>query len=633
MIPIKTLISMDKATLSKSEADAITLVSTEFQQWRNATAFVTSKIAFNVRVLLETLRKNYYGIFDEPNDPSTGQKKIWIPLTESVVDSIVKNIDLDSKDINIRAKRPGAVGLASFIRSLVKNELEEIGFGEMLDEMERFLCVDGTVVWKTYIVNNGKEKEIKVKRVDLLNFFLDPTASNVQDTTVIERAVMTVDEIKSMDGWEHTDDLIGANVSRNDSQLAGSSTLQVAGDLVEVFERWGLMAKSMITGNADDKELIHGHIVVSGTNGTPNRVHLIEENTEEDGEGNVIKPYEECWYMKGLNRWHGRGPAEKIMMLQIYMNTIMNIRITRSKVAQLGIFKIRKNSGITPQMLSKLAANGVISVNDPSDIEQMVMQEASQASYQDEQNISSWAAKVTSAFESITGEGLPSSTPATNAVIENRMAQSQFVMVRKGVGMFLQRWLTRHYLPKLAKTITKGDITRMTGEMDDIKNFDNTLANGMVKAKVDEMVAAGQIPTVDQIKNEKERVKARLASTGNERFIEIMKSPDMTEYDVAIDITNEEIDKGVLVQNLMQAMTIAGTIPDSGVDISAVLSQVFDIMGLDSTNLKKKEAALPQQPAPQPAGQMPPQQPQGQPGQTPMEGATLQKITTSANTL
>lgn len=619
---------MDKAILSKIEQDAITLVNGEYQQWRDATAFVTTKIAFNIRVLLETLRKNYYGIFDEPNDPSTGQKKIWIPLTESIVDSIVKNIDLDTKDINIRAKRPNAIGLTSFVRSSVRNKLEEMSFGDLLDEAERFLCVDGMFVWKTYLTNENGKKEIKVKRVDLLNFFIDPTASSVQEATTIERAVMNVEELKSMDGWENTEDVVGANVSRNDALLTGSSVaLTGKSDLVEVFERWGLMPKSFITGNADDKEMINGHIVVSGMNGTVNRVHLIEENTETDSEGNIIKPYEECWYMKALNRWHGRGPAEKIMMLQIYLNTIMNIRINRSKIAQLGIFKIRKNSGITPQMLSKLAANGVIAVNDPSDIEQMVMQEASSASYNDEENISSWAGRVTSAFESVTGEQLPSSTPATNAVIQNRMAQSQFVMVRKGVGLFLQRWLKRHFIPKLAKTLSKGDIIRMTGEIEDIRNFDNLMANGLVKQKVDEMVAQGQIPTPEQVLSEKERVKARLSANGPERFIEIMKKPEMSEYDVAIDITNEEIDKGVLVQNLMQALNIAGSIPDSGVDVAAVIGQVFDIMGLDSSNVKKKDQSLP----PQEAQQV--QAPQVQQDKTSKEANTIQKLTTSANTL
>jgi hypothetical protein len=313
------------------------------------------------------------------------------------------------------------------------------------------------------------------------------------------------------------------------------------------------------------------------------------------------------------------------MMLQVYLNTIMNIRIARSKVSQLGIFKIRKNSGVTPQMLSKLATNGAITVSDMSDIEQMVMQEASAASYTDEQNISSWAGRVTSAFESVTGEQLPSSTPATNAVIQNRMAQSQFVMVRKGMGLFLQRWMKRHYLPKLAKTISKGDISRMTGEIEDIRKFDDLLANGLVKRKVDEMMAEGIVPTRDQVLNERDRVKAQLSVNGPERYIEIMKSPDMTEYDVAIDITNEEIDKGVLVQNLMQAMNIAGSIPDSGVDIGAIIGQVFDIMGLDSSNLKKKDA--------QPAPQQTMQAPQSVPTGTPKEAATIQSITTQANTL
>ncbi len=625
---------MAKSTNSASEAAAIALVSSEYAQWKDATAFVTPKIAFNVRVLLETLRKNYYGIFDEPTDPATGQRKIWIPLTESVVDSIVKNIDLDSKDVNIRAKRPNAVGLASFVRSLVKNELDNIGFGEMLDEMERFLCVDGTVVWKTYVTGDGRERRIRVKRVDLLNFFIDPTAASVQDATVIERAAMTAEEIRSMDGWENVDDLVGGNVSRNDPSLSGTNSSSMGkGDLIEVFERWGLMPRSVITGDPADTEMIHGHVVVSGDNGTVSRVHLIEENAETDGEGNVIKPYEECWYMKGLNRWHGRGPAEKIMMLQIYLNTVMNVRIARARVSQLGIFKVRKNSGITPQMLSKLASNGVISVNDPSDIEQMVVQEASQSSYQDEEIISSWAGRVTSAFESVTGEQLPSSTPATNAVIQNRMAQSQFVMVRKGVGMFLQRWLTRHYLPKLARTLTKGDMVRMSGEIDETRNFDQTVANGLVKRRVDEMLAQGEVPSPAMVESERARILARMASNGPDRYVELMKSPDMTEYDVAIDITNEEIDKGVLVQNLMQAMTIAGTIPDSGVDIGAIIGQVFDVMGLDSSNVMKKSPAPPTPPQQGQPAQMPPNSQSPSEPQGPAEANTLQKITTSANTL
>lgn len=611
---------MAKATNSRAESAAITLVEKEYKLWRDATAFVTPKIAFNVRVLIETLRKNYYGIFDEPTDPVTGHKKIFFSITEAIVDAVVKNIDLDTKDINLRAKRPEAFGLTAFVRSIVRNKLEEIHFGEMLDEFERFLAVDGTAVWKTYLLNDGGKKRIRVVRPDLLNLAIDPTAKNMQEATVIERAVMTVDEVKAMDGWDNTDDVTGSDVSRNDDALNQSSGSDT-NNLVEVYERWGFMPKSLITGNEKDTDMVEGHIVVSGINGKISHVHLIEENTTKDFSGAIIKPYEEGWYMKALNRWHGRGPAEKIMMLQIYLNTVMNVRINRARVAQLGIFKVRKNSGVTSQMLSRLASNGVITVNDPSDVEQMVINESS-ASYNDERVVTDWAARLTSAFESATGEQLPSSTPATNAVLQNRSAQSQFVMVKEGIGMFLQRWLTRHFIPKIAETITKGDIVRMTGSVEELRNMDSVVANTLVKQKVDELMANGQIPNPQDVMKERDRVKEKLAGTGESRYVEIMKKPDFSMYDVAIDITNEEIDKGVLVQNLLQALNIAGAVPDSGINMKEIIGNIFDIMGLDSTVVR--QGGTP--------GQQAPQAPQ-QAKQVQVPNPTAQSTVTAANTM
>ena len=125
-------------------AQAISLIKEEKNAWQDATAFVTEKVSFNMRNLLRTLRKNYWGVFDKPLDPMTGRKKIWVPLTESMVENVVKNIDLDQKDINFRAKKADAVGLASVARSLVKNRLDEMFFGEYLDELERVITIDGT---------------------------------------------------------------------------------------------------------------------------------------------------------------------------------------------------------------------------------------------------------------------------------------------------------------------------------------------------------------------------------------------------------------------------------------------------------------------------------------------------------
>src|ERR1051326_2706484 len=247
-------------TDAEIQQEAINLIKQEKTLWETGTAFVTEKVAFQMRNLIRQLRKNYWGIFDEPVDPQTGRKKIWVPLTESLIESVVKNIDLDTKDISFRAKRPEAIGLTGLVRNVVKNELDYIHFGETDEEMERTLAIDGTAVWKTveYIDEVRKKKCIKILPVDLLNFYIDPTAHSIQEAeAVIERAIITEDEAKGMSGWINTEQIRGTtNLDRRDGQT--NLSFQRTGEtrLVEVFERWGKMPKRLITGNTKDDEYI-----------------------------------------------------------------------------------------------------------------------------------------------------------------------------------------------------------------------------------------------------------------------------------------------------------------------------------------------------------------------------------------
>jgi len=104
------------------------------------------------------------------------------------------------------------------------------------------------------------------------------------------------------------------------------------------------------------------------------------------------------------------------MFLQVYQNMIVNMRIVRSTVTQLGLFKIRKGSGVTPEMMKRLAVNGALPVENMQDVEQFVMQEASSASYKDEEVSQTWAERATGAFETVTGEQLPTTTTAIVAI-------------------------------------------------------------------------------------------------------------------------------------------------------------------------------------------------------------------------
>src|SRR3990172_185143 len=91
----------------------INLFQEETRAWERETVMVTQKVGFDMREVIESAIKNYYGIFNKPKDEATGRMKTFVPITETTVEAIVKNIDLDLSDIRIRGPRAGRFQLSS----------------------------------------------------------------------------------------------------------------------------------------------------------------------------------------------------------------------------------------------------------------------------------------------------------------------------------------------------------------------------------------------------------------------------------------------------------------------------------------------------------------------------------------
>ena len=120
-----------------------------------------------------------------------------------------------------------------------------------------------------------------------------------------------------------------------------------------------------------------------------------------------------------------------------------------------------------------------------------------------------------------------------------------------------------------------------------------------------------------------ERVKEVLQKRGKDIFVELSDKLDLSDYDVKVDITNESIDKGVLVQNLISVLQTAASAPMVGIDTAAVVRQIFDAMGIDSRQVMSKQQALPQQMMTMMGGQAPGMRVPGMmPGMPPSEQST-----------
>lgn len=623
----KRTIRLSRKTL---EDKAIEIVKGEKTRWEISNAFITDRVSFKMRQLIRILRKNYYGVFDQPHDPITGLQKIWYPLTQINVEAVVKNIDLDQKDIGFRSKTPNGYGLTEVTRAAVQDKLGKVYFEQKLNDFERMLAIDGTAVWKTY-EENGK---MITQYVDLLNIYIDPTTPSIQEAyRFTERSLMFPEQIEQMTGWTNTDG-IGDNVTeglpRTDPYwMNRASQVNSNVKMVDVYECWGMIPKSLITGlKADENEEVPGHVVVSGVDSPgKERCLLIEANTRTDSEGNSLKPYEEAWYTRVPNRWYGMGVAEKVLNLQIYANIMFNIRINRSRVSQLGLFKIKKGAGVTPQMLSQLPSNGAVVLNNMDDLQQFVMQEASQSSYTDENVINSLSERLTNAFEVVTGEALPASTPATNAAIQNQNAKSGFTIIKSGVGEFLRRWIDRHALPIIAKELTVGQLVRITADDESFKELVDRIVLNQAMESLDKSYANGYLPSPQELTAAVASAREKMLK--NNVFIKLTKDVIASELETEVFVTNDEMDVSVTIQNLISMLNFAPEFRE------AIIKQTFDLMGLSMPPQTQQPQAPAQvqggpQPVPLPGSMA---NPQGAPMPPPQPGRIqAQKINTRAMT-
>lgn len=589
--------------LDKEIADkCLAIVDQERVNWEDAVSFITPKVGFRMRELIRILRKNFWGVFDEPIDPQTGRERIWINAVQSIVETWVKNVDLDQKDLGFIARNETGYDITELARLVTRDYLDRMYFGETIDADERQVLIDGTVVWKTWEDNSSGKAVLKRKTVDLLNFYIDPTEENIQEAyRVTERAILLPSQIEAMSGWINTDNLPGSQIlNRTDGSRRSNFGTKMTGDFRDVWELWGKIPRWVVSRDkeaADAKDMIDGHIVVSGLEAPQPTLHLVKENKKKDKFGNVIKPYEEWRAAKINGRWYGLGPVERMLALQEYLNTIMNIRISRSYTSQLGLFKIKKGKGITAQMLKRLPVNGAIPVTDMDDIQQFELNEASEASYKDEEVIKYWMQQITSAQPISSGDIMPASASATANAIANTNAKSAYTMFKEGTGSFFERWMDRGALPIIAKTVKAGDVLPLTADDDRYKKLVETMAINIVYEKLD---SGETIPSREELLAEVERQK-EILSAKPQVFIKTVQEIIADGLLAKVHVTNEDLDTSVTVKNLIDMMQIAPEYREP------MLKEAFDLMGLAFP-----KAAVPQMPQGQP------QQPQGQSTPSPM---------------
>ena len=591
---------------SLGEKKAIAILKDELSEWQSDHAFVTDEFFYDGQLAVKRARRNYFGVFEEERDPQTGRKKVFIPFTEWTVETVLKNIDIDTKDVEVKAKHPDSYKVAQIFRYVLRYYLNKIHFGKKLNDLLRNTVIDGTAFLKVW-----KEKgDIKLRVVDRLNMTVDPTAPNLDETPAIERNLLTLPEFQEYD-WNNKEDVKGSkSLDRTGLDLQDGQNTQVP--YVEVYERYGYFPKFVFTENEKDEEYVYGKVCYS-SNGTSYIVHKTEETKGH--------PYQEFKFRDLVNRFDGRGVPEMLFQIQTYLNEIINIRLNTARVAQSGLWEVRGN--ITPQQLKRLFSTGAIKTSQEGDINRIDTGTVDPSSYKDEEQAYLWGQRVT---QTQAEDEIAAQQPATNALIQERGSSKGYNLIMEGIFLNLKKVLEEKVVPIICQIIKDKDIIRITGDTRALQELDEHLAQNLAYQKINEMkqdpmgkmqLEQGIMELVQQgiplqeaenqlIDQTTQGIQEDLKKNGEDRFPQMNKKLFDTEFDIDIEIGDEQINKGVMVQQLIQAMGILGNL---GMPVDGVAREIFDTLGLDADRLVAKMSqpqmmpAIPGQGVPQKQGQ------------------------------
>ena len=209
--------------------------------------------------------------------------------------------------------------------------------------------------------------------VDLLDFFVDPNAENIDNARWCgHRTYETKSEIqKKHDNEIYNIDWkkITASNSYNKAKQERMASIGIAinnssanseDDLYEVIHYW-----------EDNK-----HVVII------ERSYIAKE--EENPYWHKKKPYDFARYDAIPGEFYGKGIMDRIEPLIDELNTYRNMRIDYAAMSNRRMFKYKKGSGITRKDLT-WRPNGLIAVNEMDDIQEIGIQNVSPQMFNQEE--------------------------------------------------------------------------------------------------------------------------------------------------------------------------------------------------------------------------------------------------------
>lgn len=545
---------------------------------------------------LETIKDNqrqYAGIFKNGNEDEFGYK-YYFKEGKPRVKNAAKNIDIDTKDANIKASLPKNYYKAWIMRRDIRFWMKKRKLGKVFNSMAMM-----TPKYGHFVLKKVEGKEI-IREVPLKNIKNDATAKSIKDSWVIEDHFYTPWELQKeveLRGWDQdqVDKAIKSflktgkenyvdNYSETDTR-GSAQYIHVKEFVGDVPENQFNESSKDISEKGDENKFVFSRWVVISAEGA-------SEEGKEDGlklsepKKLTSHPYKDVKYDEEEGRWLGVGIIEDLKDTQIMKNEQVNLMMLGLRLSNLILLQCQDETiarNIMQDVINGdiLKAKSAISRIDTRNY-------GSADSNIISQEIDRLANFLANTPEVTTGDNLPSGTPFSLGALMDRNVNKLFDFIRENMGLFLEEVFEDWIIPDLEKDLNKKHILEFT-DKDEMEWIAKRFQSAKLLSKIGQFILArGRKPTNGEVLMATEVLKIRMEGK-EELFLDIPDDFYDFEKSVVVDFTGESENKSVTLQSMASIMEMVNGNP--GLLESPAMKKIMDIAGYSAVDFSTPQVA------------------------------------------
>lgn len=533
-----------------------------------------------------------------------GRRKLFFNISKYRCEVATRMLNFDTKDLRLIAENfessMGAFLLSKEFQAWLKSSAFARTLNQIAEQLPRY---------GSYVI---KKTEGGASKVDLRRFALDPTVDRVwQSPFVIQKHYMTASQVRRKKGWNEeakkrllaTDPTVIEKPAYEDGKVisrTGSS------NYYEIYERYGEVRKSWITGKQEDYDtIVRGVFITSQSigpvsgqagQGTAGSSYVPNDQAEILFGGEWVKetwPFYDFHYYKTEGRWLGVGVVEDLFTAQERENEMSNQKRISMEISALQIFQTNAAT-ILQNLLTDMRNGDVVKIAGTGQLSPVATEARDLGSFtQEEQRYDQLADRLSFAYDATRGESLGKSTPATNAVLQNNAATGVFDFKKENIGIDLRYFLLEWVLPQLKKDLTPEHILRFTGSMSDMRKVDDAIVESMTRAETMDRLLNGNIVTDQDKQTIQDQIRVQLSKRGAERWIKVVEGfYKNVEADFDFIITNEQKDVQTMASNLFTILSAVAGNPAMLQNplTKALLKKYSEMIGIPAVELDFADA-------------------------------------------